>query len=73
METIKLVGDPLQTVANMDIFDLLAEQQEPINVTIGRLRIALIYKKPIERQLELLDRLSERIIEYGVIHPEDIL
>ncbi len=57
----------------LDIYDLMGEEAEPINVSIGRLRGAIMYHKSEDRLLELLDRISKKIIAYGVKHPEDIL
>ena len=50
-----------------DIFNILAEQYEPVNVTIGRLRMAIQYKDK-ERQLQLLERISKRVIDLGIIN-----
>lgn len=58
---------------NMDIYDLLLEDQEvnawryePINFTIGRLRMAIQYKNK-KRQLELLEKISKEIEERGIL------
>lgn len=45
--------------------------KEPLNVLVGRLRHA-IKMKGMSRQLELLEVLSERIIGFGVLHPDII-
>jgi hypothetical protein len=45
------------------------ELNEPINVTIGRLRIAIQDGKT-ERSLELLEKISSEVVELGVKYPE---
>ena len=49
-----------------DYFDLLLEQQEPLNVTLGRLRIAIKLGNE-ERQMELVEKISRNIIGRQII------
>lgn len=58
----------------MDIFELMHDEfdvhrwkYEPINYTIGRLRSAIKYGYGQERQLELLEKISNEVIDKGII------
>lgn len=47
------------------------ELNEKVGVTIGRLREAIRSSKSLKRQLELLDKISDDIIQISIKHPKD--
>ena len=50
-----------------DVFEIMAEEQELLNVTIGRLRMAIKLDKGKERLEELLERISRNVQRRGII------
>lgn len=51
------------------------ELQEPINVTLGRLRASIKHGNSSlkERQLQLLEKISNDVERLGIKYPEDVL
>lgn len=56
----------------MDLMPFIAEEPEPINITIGRLR-ARVRASGDTRALDLLEQISEKVTDLGVKYPHDVI